>query len=221
MFNHTNDNAKLDELQTIEAAENADQTGRPQLWERQAGESAKAFDAFRRYRDLAERRTLAKVAKELGCSSTNIERWARKWFWTNRVSAFDLVEEEKFREQTARDRMSMRRRQVQLGAACQGIAAYGIREYQSRIAAGQALNLGAQEIKDLLAIGSQLEGKGIGEAKDSRYTRIVVNFSGGHRYPGEACGCKCPACASCHGEGELMMTPALEAEYDDDPPKLS
>jgi hypothetical protein len=212
MFNG-NGNANFDELKVIEAAENADQAGRRQLWERQVGESAKAYSAFQKYLNLSSRRTLREVAELSHCSGQNIARWSRRWFWVARVQAYDVIEEERFREQMARDRVSMRKRQIQLGAACQSVAAYGIREFQSRIASGQALNLGAEEIKSLLAIGSQLEGRGMGEEKDSKFTRIIVNFGGGHRYPGEQCGCKCTACASCHGEGEMMD--ALEAEGSD------
>lgn len=137
----TNGNANYDQLKVIEAAENADQTGRRQLWERQVGESEKAFDAFVKYRDLAERRTLARVAQMLGCSSTNVERWASRWFWTQRTYAYDLIEEERFREQMSRDRVAMRRRQIQLGVACQSVAAHGVRELQAKVAAGTPLNL--------------------------------------------------------------------------------
>jgi hypothetical protein len=138
--------------------------------------------------------------------------------------AFDVIEEEKFREQMSRDRVSMRRRQIALGIACQNIAAHGVREFQAKVAAGSALNLGAQEIKDLLAIGSQLEGKGMGEERDSRFTKIIVNF-GGHQYVGEHCACRCAACISgCTGSpGEDGKTiPALEAAgYDDPDPKVN
>lgn len=126
------DKARL-EMDALERAENAEQNGRCQLWERRPGETEKAYSAFRIYRDLAERRTLAKVAQTLGCSSTNVERWARRWFWTNRVYEYDLVEEEKWREQASRDRIAMRRRQIQFGQVLQSIAAYAVQEWRQRI----------------------------------------------------------------------------------------
>ena len=218
MFN-PNVNANLDQLKVIEAADNADQTGRRQLWERQVGESAKAYSAFSKYRDLSEKRTLAKVASMSGCSSQNIERWSRRWFWVARVQAFDVLEEERFREQCSRDRLAMRRRQIQLGAACQSVAAFGVRELQAKIAAGTPLALAPEQIAALLKVGIDIEGRGMGEEKGSRYTRIVVNL-GHHRYPNEACGCKCPACAACHGEGAVVenedeMVDALDVEGGD------
>src|ERR1035438_4853234 len=135
-----NGNGK-DEFEVLESAETAERTGRRQLWQRQVGESAKAFSAFEKYRDLAERRTMAKVAEMSGCSAQNIERWARRWFWTNRVYAFDLLEEEKWREQASRDRIQMRRRQIALGQQLQAVAAHGLREWHVKIAAGTPLNL--------------------------------------------------------------------------------
>jgi hypothetical protein len=219
MFN-TNGNANFDELKVIEAAENAEQTGRRQLWERQVGESTKAYSAFQKYLNLSSRRTLREVAELSHCSGQNIARWSRRWSWVHRVQAFDTVEEERFREQAARDRLAMRRRQIALGIACQSVAAHGVHELQAKIASGSALNLGAEEIKSLLAIGSQLEGRGMGTEKDSKFTKIVVNF-GHHRYPSEPCGCHCAACASCHGEGKDEQYDAMELEGGGDPKQLN
>jgi hypothetical protein len=219
-----NDSADFDELETIEAADNADQTGRRQLWERQVGESTKAYSAFQKYLNLSSRRTLREVAELSHCSGQNIARWSRRWFWVARVQAYDVIEEERFREQMSRDRLSMRRRQIALGIACQNIAAHGVREFQARVASGQPLDLGAEEIKSLLAIGSQLEEAGMGTEKDSKFTKIVVNM--GHaRYPGEACGCKCPQCVGCRGEGAVVdvdgMLDALNDAEDGDPKQLN
>src|SRR6266852_976109 len=218
MFN-PNVNANFDQLKVIEAAETAEQTGKRQLWERQVGESEKAYSAYQKYLNLSSRRTLREVAELSHCSGQNIARWSRRWFWVARVQAYDVIEEEKFREQAARDRLAMRRRQIQLGVACQSVAAHGVRELQAKVASGQALNLGAEEIKSLLAIGSQLEGRGMGEEKDSKFTKIVVNM-GHHRYANEPCGCHCTACASCHGEGKDEDYEGMEVEGGDDPKKL-
>ena len=65
-----------------------------------------------------------------GWSTQNIERWSRRWAWTHRVYLFDCAEEEKWREQSARDRVAHRRRQVQLGQAIQSVAAHGLAEWQ-------------------------------------------------------------------------------------------
>jgi len=164
------------EIEALERAENAEHSGRRQVWQRWPQESAKAYAAFAKYRDLAERRTMAKVAEMSGCSSQNIERWARRWAWTNRVYAFDLVEEEKLREQMSRDRVAHHRRQIQIGQALQSVAAHGLRELQGKIEQKLPLNLAPEQLAVLLKLGDELERRGLGEDREgaSHFTRINV-----------------------------------------------
>ena len=58
-------------------------------WERQKGESEKAFEAFVTYRDMGEKRTLTAVAEKLQKSGTLIRRWKSTWDWAERVRAYD------------------------------------------------------------------------------------------------------------------------------------
>ena len=44
-------------------------------WERQKGESEKAFEAFAAYRDLGEKRTISAVVKKLQKSRSLFDRW--------------------------------------------------------------------------------------------------------------------------------------------------
>jgi hypothetical protein len=62
-----------------EAAETT--TERP-AWARMRGESAKAYEAFRRYRDAGPRRSLA------GCRSIE-RRWSWRWHWAERAGEWD------------------------------------------------------------------------------------------------------------------------------------
>ena len=149
----------IDALQTIDGAEKA---GRPQPWERWPNESAKAYAAFAKYRDLAEARTFVKVAAMSNCSAPNIERWAKRWSWTHRAYAWDAMQEEAFRTQSARDRVAHRKRQVSLGRALQSIAAHGVAEWQRKMEAGAALDLRPDELVSLLRAGDELEAKGLG-----------------------------------------------------------
>jgi hypothetical protein len=72
-------------------------THQRQSWERQTGESTKAFRAFVAYRD-DEDRSLVKVGCELGVSPQLIERWSRRWRWVERVAAWtDHLDAEKRR----------------------------------------------------------------------------------------------------------------------------
>ena len=60
-----------------------------ELWERQEGESAPAFQAFAAYRDMGAERSLAKVAQKLGKSKALMERWSSRWQWGIRADAWD------------------------------------------------------------------------------------------------------------------------------------
>lgn len=62
-----------------------------QPWERQEGETSKAYHAFSVYRDLGHERSVVKVAKELGKSRRVIEVWCLKHRWVERCSAWDSI----------------------------------------------------------------------------------------------------------------------------------
>lgn len=80
-----------------------------QPYERQEGESAKAFEAFAKYRDMGNERSVRKVAQELNKSLTIIARWSSQWDWVERAKAYDaemdrqaLIQEEKKRKDMAK-----------------------------------------------------------------------------------------------------------------------
>ena len=65
-------------------------------WERQAGESSVAYEAFLLYRNMShepdgekKKRRLASVAKKLGKSLALMERWSFTWDWVERARAYD------------------------------------------------------------------------------------------------------------------------------------
>jgi hypothetical protein len=58
-------------------------------WDRQDGESRKAYLAFETYRDMAEEpRSYVKVAQALHKSLALIGRWGAKWRWQTRLRAW-------------------------------------------------------------------------------------------------------------------------------------
>lgn len=59
------------------------------LWERQPGESAQAYEAFAIYRDMGSNRSLRVVAEQLSKSDTLIKRWSREKKWGERCRAYD------------------------------------------------------------------------------------------------------------------------------------
>ncbi|PFP29391.1 hypothetical protein COJ96_10835 [Bacillus sp. AFS073361] len=75
-------------------------------YERREGESVKAFEAFKVYRDMGMDRSLAKVGEKLGKSTTLMERWSSKYEWVERSQAYDddidrkaIIENEKKRKE--------------------------------------------------------------------------------------------------------------------------
>ena len=58
-------------------------------WERQEGESAKAFEAFTIYAGLGADRSLRAVAQQLGKSKTLMDRWSSTYGWVARAAEYD------------------------------------------------------------------------------------------------------------------------------------
>jgi hypothetical protein len=62
------------------------------LWYRQTNESHQAYEAFSTYRDMGPARSLKKVCEALDKSWGLISRWSGRWYWVDRVEAFDAEE---------------------------------------------------------------------------------------------------------------------------------
>ena len=58
-------------------------------WERQPGETDKAFSVFVTYRDAGPSRSLRKTASALGRELTQLADWSVRWGWQVRVRAWD------------------------------------------------------------------------------------------------------------------------------------
>lgn len=91
-----------------------------QPWERLHGESAPAFEAFAKYRDMGADRSLAKVAQELGKSTTLVERWSARDSWVVRVEAWDVEQDRVWRATQIASRRETGRRQLRIANAIQG-----------------------------------------------------------------------------------------------------
>lgn len=58
------------------------------IWERQPGETEKAYSAFKIFLEM-EDRSILKVAKWLSVTVQNIRKWANKYNWLERAAAYD------------------------------------------------------------------------------------------------------------------------------------
>lgn len=85
-----------------------------QPWERQRGEPSRAFRAFALYRDMgAERRSLRRLAEEMGVSLRLVSRWSRKHHWVERCAAWDDEVDRLAREEQTRAIAEMRRQHAE------------------------------------------------------------------------------------------------------------
>lgn len=91
-------------------------------WEKQAGESSKAYEAFVAYRDLGAGRTLVDVAQRAGKAYSLIRRWHKNWDWEIRASAWDNRISERAAMKAAEEYSRMIETQLNIGKMLQARA---------------------------------------------------------------------------------------------------
>jgi hypothetical protein len=103
----------------------------PEVWERQPGESSKAYAAFCIYRDLGTERSLDKALAAANKKPTNRRHWSRwmdKYNWLERARAYDDYLERKKREEKEKAILEMAERHARLAMAFQQRVAERLRE---------------------------------------------------------------------------------------------
>lgn len=89
----------------------------PEPWERQKGETARAFEAFAVYRDMGPGRSINKTAQALHKNRTTIGEWSSKYEWVKRVSAWDAEQDRIARQKNTEEIKKMRKRHTDLASA--------------------------------------------------------------------------------------------------------
>jgi len=111
------------------------------LWDRQAGESAKAFEAFACYRDFKyendENRSTAKVGQKLGKSKTAMDRLSSKYDWVKRALAYDDHMDQKNQSALHRQQLAARRRHAKISANMQIAAMQALDAKRGEIESGK------------------------------------------------------------------------------------
>jgi len=93
-----------------------------ETWERQSGESVRAFEAFTVYRDLGPARSVSKTARELGKARSLVGRWSRTYAWVLRAAAWDREQDRIFLAEQQQARRDIARRHARLAQAFLGKA---------------------------------------------------------------------------------------------------
>ncbi len=144
-------------------------------WDRQPRESAKAFQGFSLYRNLAEKRTYQQVAEQLHCNGSNIRRWATKWNWYERAREWDIHQDRIAQEVQVGERRKMAERQASIGMQFQSVAAMELGKLRQKLENGVLdektgktieFSLSAREIAKLAEMGSELERRSRGENEE-------------------------------------------------------
>lgn len=139
-------------------------------WEQQPGEGAKAFQAFNEYMLMGTERSHAKVANELGKSTTMISRWSSTWKWSERVAAWDAEQERLLRQEQLEAIKKMRKRHAIAAAKMVTLASLGmdghLKEHKAAIALGKNYTLPLGEIARLMAEGTKIERLSRGDTSE-------------------------------------------------------
>lgn len=119
-------------------------------WERQKGETEKAYEAFSIYRDLGEGRTLTEVTKKLGKSRTLIDRWRVNWNWYERVREYDNSLAEAARAKAIKDRKAMIDRHIDIALQVQEKALTALKRLKTD-------DMTPKDIKEYIKMATDLE----------------------------------------------------------------
>lgn len=129
------------------------------LWERQPGESAKAYEAFSTYRDMGSDRSLAKVGQALGKSKAMMEKWSSAHNWVERAKAWDVEQDRILQKQQMDDIKKMRKRHATIGESMLIKAAQALKKIPIE-------KITPQDISRMVDVGSKLERISRGDVGD-------------------------------------------------------
>ena len=119
-------------------------------WERQPGESEKAYEAFLVFKNAGPGRTIISVSRKLQKSYTIIRRWYKAWDWKTRVEAFDRENDRAEQERLQKEHVAMLKRHMKISTAVQAKALKALEGMEPE-------ELRPADIRDFLRYGVELE----------------------------------------------------------------
>lgn len=125
-------------------------TQEPCLWERQPNESEPAWNAFLTYRDMEPPRTVQAVADKLSKSRQQITKFKSKWFWDDRVRAYDNEIQKEALAKAVKERQKMNERHTTIGMKLQKLALEALDNLDAN-------NLTLKDVREAIKLGAELE----------------------------------------------------------------
>jgi len=101
---------------------------REQPWERQKGESARAFEAFLVYLQMGPERSIRAVAQKCTKSVSLIRRWSSDNNWVERCRAWDNYLQQEAKKAAVAEVRRMNQRHVKMASAIQATAMQALQE---------------------------------------------------------------------------------------------
>lgn len=138
-------------------------TSKVKPWERQPGESEKAYEAFCIYRDAGQERSINMVYKTLAKSRTLISNWSSRWKWVERVSAYDNDLERQAHREKQKLVADTRKRQLQIAMQLEKKALEALNMLKPE-------EMSPRDIKEMLRLATDIERKTLIEAEQATDT---------------------------------------------------
>lgn len=142
-----------------------------EAWERQKGEPAPAFAAFRAFRDLGDKRSIDAVAEAnvVAVRKATLQRWSSIWNWAERAGAYDRMLDRRRVEAAAKEVEAMTQRHIQTGMVLQQRGLEYVHEHLDT--AEKRRRLTPTNALRFIELGAQLERRARGVEQEAAEDR--------------------------------------------------
>lgn len=160
-------------------------------WERMPNESAKAYSAFREFKDLGPDRTYGKVAKRLQKSEPLMAKWGKRFNWHNRALDFDQYTDQEMQRQLFSRRARARKRALDIADILDEKIEEAIREMvvvkvipgkkgesgQPDTPDERKLMVSPTEVAQLFRVSQEIQHRILGKDEDSEVYEFHVHIA--------------------------------------------
>lgn len=138
-------------------------------WERQPGETSKAFGAFCIYRDIGPQRSMPQVLEigNLSCKLNNLETWCTRYSWVARAAAYDDYLDSIKRKEKEKQIVEMSERHAKLAVAFQAKIAERLKNLE-------IAELSPKDMCHWLDVSTKLERISRGEPTEIQKQEVLI-----------------------------------------------